>query len=257
MTPSITISLPGLRTRLFIVGGLAAMLVVAWAIPSFEPRTTLAVDPAQTPEHTISVSGLGRVSITPDVADVRLGVQVTKKTVGEARDAAATAMTQVVATLRGAGIAERDIQTAILSLQPVYDYRPDGSAPKLTGYQFTNTVALTVRNLARLAEAIDGAMAAGATTMDGVSFRVDDPKAAESQARSAAMAEAKQKAEALASAAGVSITGVASIVESSSSVPPPIAYDAAAERLAAAVPTPVQPGTTEIQVSVSVSYLID
>ena len=254
---SIAIPAPGPRTRLLVVGTLAALLVVACAIPSFGPRSTLAVDPgSQAPEHTISVSGLGRVTITPDVADLRLGVQVTKATVKEARDAAASAMTKVVAALRAAGIAEKDIQTSALSLQPVYDYNTNGAPPKLTGYQLTNVVAVTIRDLDRVAEAIDGAMRAGATTMDGVTFRVDDPKGAEGQARTAAMADAKAKAQALAAAAGVSIIGVASISEGYSPVPPPIAYGGAM-KAEADVATPVQPGVTEVQVSVSVVYLID
>ena len=256
MSSSTTLRIPGAGIRLLIVGALAALLVVACALPSLGPRTTLAVDPAQAPEHTISVSGLGRVTITPDVADLRLGVQMTKPTVKQARDAAAAAMTNVIAALRAAGIAARDIQTSALSLQPVYDYNTNGAAPKLIGYQLTNVVAVTIRDLERVADAIDGAMGAGATTMDGVTFRVDDPKAAEKQARAAAMADAKAKADALASAAGVSIVGVASIVEGSSSVPSPIVF-AEGAKAAADVTTPVLTGTSEVQVSVSVAYLID
>jgi len=254
---SITVPVPGPRIRLLTVGALSALLVVACAIPALGPRATLAVDPGQAPEHTISVSGIGRVTIAPDVADLRLGVQITKPTVGEARDAAAVAMANVVAALRAAGIAEKDIQTSILSLQPVYDYNTDGSAPKLTGYQLTNTVAVTIRDLDRVSDAIDGAMTAGATTMDGVTFRVDDPGAAEDQARTAAMADAKEKAQSLASAAGVTITGVASISEGYSPTPTPIPYAGALKTEAADVATPVQPGVTEIQVNVSVAYLID
>lgn len=251
-----TVPLPSLRTRWLGTGALAALLVVAAAVPAFGPRGTLAVDPAAgTPEHTISVVGTGTVTVVPDVADLRIGVQVTKPTVKEARDAAASAMTKVVAALRAAGIADRDIQTAILSLQPVYDYGPNGGQAKLTGYQLTNTVAATVRDLARVSDAVDGAMAAGATTMDGITFRLDDQTAAEGQARTAAMAQAKAKAQALASAAGVSIVGVASISEGSSPVMP-IAY-AGAAKAAADVATPVQVGTSQIELTVSVVYLID
>ncbi len=255
MSTKLTIPLPGLRTRWLGTGALAALLVVAFAIPSYGPRPTLAVDPNGSAEHTISVTGTGRVSIAPDVADLRLGVQVTKPTVKEARDTAAGAMTKVIAALRAAGIAEKDIQTSILSLQPVYDYSQDGSAPKLTGYQLTNTVSVTIRDLDNVAEAVDGAMSAGATTMDGVTFRVEDPTSAENQARTAAMADAKARAEALASAAGVVITGVASISEGYSSVPP-VPY-AGAMKAEADIATPIQPGTSEVQLTVSVVYLID
>jgi hypothetical protein len=86
------------------------------------PQPALAADTPTIPEHTISVTGTGRVTLVPDIADLRLGVSITKPTVAEARDAAASAMTSVVAALKAAGIAAKDIQTATLSLQAVYDY---------------------------------------------------------------------------------------------------------------------------------------
>lgn len=249
---------PSLRSRWLAAGALATLLVVALAVPNLGPRSTLAVDPASgTPEHTISVTGVGRVTIAPDVADVRVGVQLTRPTVKEARDAAAAAMTKVVASLKANGVADKDIQTSILSLQPTYDYGTGGGAAKLTGYMLTNSVSATVRDLGRLSDVVDGAMAAGATTVDGISFRVEDQAGAEAQARTAALAQAKATAEALASGAGVMIVGVASITESSS-MPAPIPY-AAASKAAGALDaaTPVQVGTNEVEVSVSVSYLID
>jgi uncharacterized protein YggE len=253
-----TIQPPSLRTRWLGTGALAALLVVALATPSLGPRSARAVDPTgTTPEHTISVTGLGRVTIAPDVADLRLGVQLTRQTVKAARADAAAAMTKVVAALRAAGIAEKDIQTAALSLQPMYDYSNGGSQGKLTGFMITNVVAATVRDLERVSEAVDGAMAAGATTVDGVTFRVEDQAAAEAQARTQAIAQAKAKAEQLASAAGVSIVGVASIAEGSGSVPVPMPYAAGAKAAALDVATPIAVGTNEVQVSVSVSYLID
>lgn len=249
---------PSLRARWLAAGALAAVLVIALAAPSFGPRSTLAVDPtAQAPEHTITVTGMGRVMVAPDVADIRIGVQVTKPTVKEARDAAAASMTKVVAALKAAGIADKDIQTSILSLQPAYEYPPGGGQGKLTGYTLTNVVSATVRDLERVAEAVDGATSAGATTVDGISFRVEDPASAEAQARTAAMDQAKAQAQQLATAAGVAITGIASISESSSA-PVPIPYAPSAKAAGAAeLATPIQVGTNEVDVSVTVSYLID
>ncbi len=250
-------SSPSLRARWLGAGALAAILVVALAAPSFGPRSTLAVDPTQAPEHTITVTGSGRATVAPDVADVRIGVQVTKPTVKEARDAAAASMTKVVAALKAAGIADKDIQTSTLSLQPTYEYPPTGGQGKLTGYMLTNAVSATVRDLDRLADAVDGAMNAGATTVDGISFRVEDQTAAEAKARAAALDQAKAKAQQLAAGAGVTITGVASIAEGASS-PIPIPYPQAAKAAGAAdLSTPIQVGTNEIDVSVTVSYLID
>jgi len=257
MTPrSVTIPLPSTRLGLLAAGTLAGLLVGANLAPALGPRPAQAQETEREPDRTISVSGMGRVSITPDVADIRLGVIVIRPKVKDARAVAAAQMTRVVAALRAAGIAEKDIQTANLSLQPVYDYSQSGSPPRLTGYQLTNVVSATVRDLDKVDDAVDGAMEAGANTLDSLIFRVDDPAKAEAQARDQAMAAAKAKADAMAKAAGVSIVGVASIAETSSPSPMPYMYEGAKALDAAAAPTPILVGTNEVSVSVSVVYLI-
>lgn len=261
---SLTIALPTSRASWLAVGLAAGLLAAAIApsllpgvAPSLVPGRTLAADPAGTPpEHTINVTGTGKVVISPDVADVRLGVTITKPTVAEARSAAASAMTAVLAAIRKAGVADADLKTSILSLYPAYDYPAGGGHPRLKGYTIANAVVATVRSIDNVGAAIDGAMAAGATTMDGVTFRVADPARAEEQARQAAMTQAKAKAQTLAAAAGVTIDGVATISESSSGTPYPIAYAAGGASIAKDVATPVQAGTNEVTVTVSVVYLI-
>jgi uncharacterized protein len=254
---SVTIPLPSPRLGLLAVGLLAGLIVGANLAPALGPRPALAQETEREPDRTISVSGAGRVNVVPDVVDLRLGVDVTRPKVKDARAVAAAQMNRVIAALKAAGIAEKDIQTANLSLQPVYDYSNSGAAPRLVGYRLTNTVAATVRDLDKVGDAVDGAMAAGANTLDSITFRVDDPAKAEAQARDAAMADAKAKADALAKAAGVSIVGVASIAETSS--PVPVAYEyrgGAALDAAAEAPTPIMAGTNEVSVSVSVVYLL-
>jgi hypothetical protein len=234
-----------------MVAGLALAVLLG---PALAPRATRAVDDT-TPDRTISVSGTGTVTIAPDVADLNIGVVVQRPKVKEARAAAAAAMQGVVKALRAAGIAERDIRTTTLSLQPVYDYSTTGAAPKITGYELRNGVVATVRDLDKLSDAVDGALAGGGSTLDGVTFRVDDPTGPEAQARTQAMKAARAKADALAAAAGVTITGVASISEQSASTPWPVPY--AGERMAADAATPILPGTSDVNVTVSVVYLID
>jgi uncharacterized protein YggE len=251
---SITLPVPGARVRWLALGMAVGLLAAAVAAPLFGPRTSLATDPQGGIEHTISVGGTGRVLIDPDIADLRLGVIVEKPTVKEAREANATAMNRVIESLRKLGVAERDIQTSTLSLQPVYDYRSDGEQPRLIGYNLTNAVAVTIRDLDVVGDAIDAALEAGATTLDGVTFRVEDQAAAEKEAREAAMSEAKAKAQTLADAAGVAIAGVASISETVSPIPYPVYYGR--DALAADGATPVEPGTNEVSVSVSVVYAI-
>ncbi len=167
-------------------------------------------------------------------------------------------MTAVIASLKKLGIADKDIQTTTLSLQPLYDYSSNTNPPRLTGYQLSNAIAVTVRDLDKLGDAIDGALAAGATSLDGVSFRVADQAAAEGQARQAAIDEAKAKAKTLADAAGISISGVASISEAVAPVPYPVYYGfgVAGTPKASDVQTPVAPGSTEVTVTVAVVYLI-
>ena len=254
---TITVPRPGPRTGWFAAVLASGLLVAAIAAPALGPRPIFATDPAATPpEHTISVSGTGQVLISPDIADVRLGVSVTRPTVKEARDVAAAAMTKVLASLRGLGIADRDIQTTTVSLQPSYDGTSGPGQPRPTGYQLSNQVVVTVRNLDKVGDVIDGGIAAGATTVDGVNFRLNDPAAAETQARQAAMTQARAHADTLAAAAGVSISGVASISETSGPVPYPQAYAAAAPLQDKGFSTPIQPGTNEVTISVVVSYLI-
>ena len=203
---------------------------------------------------TIVVSGTGRVGVDPDVAELRLGVAIARPTVDAARAAAAEAMAAILGAVTAAGVAARDVRTTLLSVQPRYDYS-DGKAPTLTGYDLANVVEVTVRDLASLGGVIDGALTAGATSLDGLTFRVDDPREAERTARVAAVAEARARAEVLAAAVGVAIAGVADILEGGQ---PPIWPQPKAARamLAADAGTPVQAGTTEISVTVTVTFRI-
>lgn len=207
------------------------------------------------PSGTILVSGTGRVAVDPDVADLRLGVAISRPTVEAARTAAAEAMTAILDAVVAAGVAPRDVRTTLLSVQPRYDYR-DGKAPTLVGYDLSNIVEVTARDLANLGAVVDGALTAGATSLDGLSFRVDDPREAERAARMLAVDEARSRAEVLAEAAGVAIGSVADIVEGGP--PPTWPRPKAAQMLRAAADasTPVEAGTTEITVTVTVTFRI-
>jgi uncharacterized protein YggE len=203
--------------------------------------------------RTITVSGTGRVSVAPDVADLRLGVTTTEPTVESARSGNAAAMSRVLAALRAAGIEARDIQTSNLSLSPAYDY--SGPTPRLTGHTLQNTVAVTIRDLAGVGRAIDGALEAGATTVDSITIRVEDPAPHEQAARTLAVADARSKAEVLAAAAGVAIAGVGSISELGG--PIPFAGREMAKLAMADAATPVEAGTNEISITVAVTFLIE
>jgi uncharacterized protein YggE len=202
---------------------------------------------------TIVVGGTGRVSVEPDLADLRLGVAVARPTVDAARAVAAETMEAILAAVTAAGVDRRDVRTALLSVQPRYEYR-ENQPPALAGYDLANVVEVTVRDLAHLGDVVDGTLRAGATSLDQLSFRVADPEPPEREARLRAMAAARARAEVLAEAAGLAIVGVSDIVEGG---PPPVPLPRMkAERmmLAADAATPVEAGSLEISVNVTVSY---
>ena len=232
------------------VGVLAAVVLA----PSFGGATTRAATDNSTVEHTISVSGTGRILVKPDVADLSLGVSITRPKAKDSEAAAADAMASVIAALKAAGVKDEDIQTATLSLQPEYDWSTN--TQRLTGYRTDNIVMVTLRDLAKVGETLDAAVEAGATNVNGITFRVDDQKPVEAQARDAAMQDAKSKADALAKAAGVNITGVATISEVSAPIPGPIMYATDSAAGVARSVTPVQPGNITLEVTVTVTYLI-
>jgi uncharacterized protein len=218
------------------------------------PDTSQDVGPTP-PTGTIVVSGTGRVAVTPDVADLRLGVAVTRPSVEAARTAAATTMDSILAAIDAAGVPGRDVRTTLLSIQPRYDYR-DGRPPTLTGYELSNVVEVTIRDLARLGAAVDGALSAGATSMDGLSFRLADPAPAEREARQLAMRDARSRADVLADAGGLEIVGVSDILEGGAPRPPMPFGKADRMAMAAEVATPVEAGTLEVAVSVTVTYRV-
>jgi uncharacterized protein len=229
-----------------VAGLVAGLLVGPTLAQSPEPGTN---PPA---EHTITVTGTGTIKVSPDLADVQLGVSVTRDTVKAARDDAAAAMTKVIDALHALGIADADIQTSYLNISPVYDYNVGN---RITGYAVNNSVSVHVRDLAKAADVIDDSVSAGATTVNGISFDVANRSTLEQQAREAAVKDARAHADALASAAGVTIVGVASISESQMVTPWPYAIGApmAAGDVAK---TPVAPGTSDITLTVSIVYLI-
>jgi uncharacterized protein len=254
---TLTLRLPDSRARWLAAGLAAGLLAASIAAPLLAPRAALAVDPAAPAPRTIAVTGVGTVVTAPDIADLRLGVSFTRPTVKAARADAAATMTKVIAALKALGIADKDIQTTNLSLQPAYDYSANANPPRITGYTLSNGVAITVRDLDKVGDAIDNSLAAGATTFDGVTFRVSDPATAQKQARTDAMTLAKADADTLAAAAGVTITGVQSISETTAQTPYPVYYGALpAAGGAKDVATPVQVGTTDVTITVSVVYLI-
>lgn len=253
MNSSLSATRPSLRW--LATGLVAGLLTAALAGPGIvaaqdEPPVEGDVIP------TITVSGVGRVMAAPDVADINLGVTEQAKEAADAAAKASAAMNAIVDALLAAGIDENDIQTTTLSLSPVYDW--EDSPPNIEAWEATNLVNVTVRDIEAVGPVVDAATAAGATNISGISFRVEDPTEAEAAARTRAVADARAKAEQLAGEAGVTISGILTITETSDQPPQPFYLERAEMAVAAdaAAPTPVMPGEVELSVRVSIQFRI-
>lgn len=204
---------------------------------------------------TIVAPGIGRVTVEPDVATTRLGVVLVRPTAAEVRTAAATTMSAVLDAIAGLGVARRDMRTSLVGLAPLTDYSAE-RGPRVTGYQLTNTVEVTVRDLASAGAVIDAGLSAGASSLDGLEFRLEDPTAARDRARRAAVDDARTRAGSLADAARVRLGSVVGIVEGTRPLPEFEHGGTAGLALKASADTPIEAGTQEIVVSVVVTFLI-
>ena len=207
----------------------------------------------------IHVTGSGSVVGEPDIATLRLGVSVEKKTVAEAREAAAAAMTAVIDALKASGIAENDIQTERFSIYPQYDYTDNGRV--LRGYSVNNTVSAKGRELENLSDIIDDAAEAGGdiVVVNSIQFMIEDPTPLQTQARGLAVKDAEAKAQTLAEASGVTLGKPVAITETTSGGSPPIAFARSEEFAAdsARSSTPIEAGELTVIVNITVVYEIE
>lgn len=203
---------------------------------------------------TLDLSARGEVRAPPDRAMVGLGVVTDGATATAAMQANAQRMAGVMAALRRAGVPEKDIQTSGLALSPQYAYK-ENQPPSLTGYQASNQVAVTVRDLARLGQTIDAVVQGGGNQVNGVSFGLSDPTAAENAARNAAAAALAAKAELYARATGHRVLRLVSLSEGGGYAPRPVmAPMAMMKREAAQDATSVSPGELTVRIDVSAVY---
>jgi uncharacterized protein YggE len=234
-----------------LLGVLGLALVTGCAAPA-SAQTGV---PADTP-RTISVSGTGVAYGSPDIATAQVGVQTRGEDPGQAMDDNNTKMAALIAALKALGIADKDIQTTNFSVYAQQDYNPQtGVALETITYVVDNTVNITVRDLGQLGDVLSGAVAAGANSVYGISFSVENQSALEQTAREQAMNDARARAEALANLAGVTLDVPLSISESfSGGEPIYVARDMAAQAGGSAVP--VQTGQITVNLNVSVTYVI-
>jgi uncharacterized protein len=208
----------------------------------------------------IWVNGEGKVTLTPDLATIQLGVEAQAGSVSEAQKQASDAMDKLVKSLTSNGIASKDIQTRFFSVTRVTRWDDKTQTEVITGYRVSNSVTVKIRTLDRVGTIIDDVSEAGGdlTRINGISFSVEDPTAARAQARNKAMADAKAKAEQLAKQGGVKLGSPTYINESSSAPFQSVPYSvmAADSKAAGAAATPVSAGEMDITVNVQVTYAI-
>ena len=258
-------SVPNAGAALVLVGLLAAGIIGnADVVKAQDMATPTASNAVGVP--AVSVRGHGQVNVPPDTASVSIGIDVIQPTLGEAQEQATAQATALIAALKAAGIADEDIQTAYFSVNILRDYGTDaavGTTPEsenadptqITGFEIVNQLQITVRDTDMLGDLLDEAVNAGANSINGVSFYVDDQTAAASEARRLAVEDARTKAEELAVAAGLTLWPVVSIAEGTLSPTSPVYASTGVEMArpeAAAVP--VQPGSSTVSVDVSMIF---
>lgn len=236
-----------------IQGRLAAALAIVF---------TLLAAPAVAEDgihdrRSISVTGQGEAAGTPDMATINIGVQTQAPAALEAANQNQAIVDRVMQALGNLGIDDKDLQTADYSIWPEQQHDPrEANQMKITGYRVNNSIHVTVRDIDKVGEILGAATGAGANSVNGISFGIDDPSALEAEAREAAMQDARARAEDLADLAGVELGEVLQ-VSLSTGGGIPIPYRAARmEAMDASMAPDISAGQLTVNVQVQVSYAI-
>jgi uncharacterized protein len=231
--------------RLLIVPAtvLAAVVAAATLLPA--PAAVAA-----TRSRTITVTGVGEVRGTPDVADLFIGVSARGATAADALARASDRAQKVLGVLHDAGVADEDVRTDGLSVQPVMD-----DQRHITGYEVTNTVTARLRDLSKAGATVDAATAVAGDDirLQGITFSIDDDSALLAAARTKATKRARAQAEQLAAGASVEVGDVVSISEATDGSPVTAASGVATPDAAR---TPVRPGSQTLSVRATVVFTI-
>ena len=217
-----------------------------------KPQTDLVASATQ--GTLLSVSAEASATRVPDVATLSTGVVTQAADANTAMRANAVQMDKVMAAIKAAGIAERDVQTSGINLNPQYKY-VENAAPSIVGYQASNTVNVKVRDLSKLGRVLDAFVEQGANQINGPSFEVDKPDEAYDEARVAAIGKAQARARTYADALGLKVRRIVSISEGGASMPRPMPMlRAMAADAGFAKETAVSPGESALSVSIEVVF---
>lgn len=230
----------------------ASLLAGSQALAQGSIPGTPAVPSVSSDGTLLAVSAEAEARRVPDVATVSAGVVTQATDANAAMRANATQMDKVMAAIRAAGIAQRDIQTSGINLNPQYKY-VENQNPTIIGYQASNTVSLRVHDIARLGKVLDALVASGANQVNGPAFEIDQPEPVLDEARRAALDKAQARAAMYAKSLGLHVRRIVSISEGGGNRPGPIPAMAMA-RAKAESDTSVSPGETILSITLDVVF---
>jgi len=238
-----------MKHALLAAASLAAAVIPAAAEAQQAPSITQTIAGTR-----LDVNATGEVTRVPDLAIITAGVVTRSATAGGAIQQAATRMARVREALRQAGIADRDIQTSNISLEPQYTYA-NNQPPKLNGYAATNQLSIRFRDIENTGKILDALVAQGANQINGPNLTIDKPEAALDEARAKAVAAARARADLYARSLGMRVVRVVSVSESGGSfpIPPPMPMYARAEA-AQAADSKIEAGEQKLQVNLAVTF---
>jgi uncharacterized protein YggE len=231
------------------------LVFAATAAPAAAQVMPMPVQPIS--GAVLDVSAQGESLRTPDVATVSAGVVTQAADAASAMRANAARMDRVIAALKRAGVADRDVKTSNISLQPQYRYGQN-VPPVITGYQASNTVTVRFRDIAKSGSILDALVATGANQINGPDLGLDDPSAALDEARVDAVAKARARAELYARAAGLKVKRILAITEGAPDLPRPMPVMMRAQAMVAdAAESKILPGEQSLNVTVSVRFELE
>ena len=232
---------------------LMALALGAAALPSI--AAAQSVQPQMPPivGTRLDVSATGETTRVPDVAVISAGVVTRAPTAGAAIQENSARMDRVLAALKRAGVADRDVQTSSINLNPEYRYQ-ENRAPELVGYTASNQVNIRFRDIRNSGRILDALVAEGANQINGPTLTIDKPEEALDEARVNAVANGRARAELYARALGKRVTRVVSVSEGGGNYYPPPPMPVAERSMAASADTKIVPGEQKLQVSVSMVF---
>ena len=231
----------------------ALTLLLAFGTPAMTAAAQTPAPTATSDGTLLSVSASGEASRAPDVATASAGVVTQAADANAAMRANAAQMTKVIAAIRAAGVAERDIQTTGINIHPTYRHI-ENEEPRISGYSASNSVNLKVRDIARLGEVLDALVASGANNVNGPSFGIDQPDAVYDEARRKALEQARARADMYAEALGLRVRRIVSISEGGRMSPPQPMYAMRAMAMDASESTPVAPGENTLTANLEIVF---